>query len=171
MNKGKQSLKDAVVRHVKGFAVIFATVGTSIALLISWQGESWRSQYIDTALVVGLHWLIIFQLIWHILGHERPAYFGIPRVIKVLRSDSILLVEIQPWLGIGALTTIYVMEDEVERLLCGGEVINVQFNDFVQIAIRTEDVDYNYENELWKTLERTPTDQLIVKPGAYHGSK
>ena len=67
------------------------------------------------------------------------------------------------------MTTVFVVEDEFERLVCFGEVINIQYNDLVQIAIRVDEHGCMSSEEIWNTLERTDKKLLLVKPGPYHG--
>ena len=164
-----RSWKQAALRHIKAVPATVSLVGASIGMIVLWQGESWREQHINILMTNGIYWLILLHFIWHIVGHRCPEFFGIPRVKKILRSDKLIIVEKSPWLGIGVMTTLYIVEDEVERILCIGEVINVQYNDLVQIAIRHYDSNYESDDDIWKTLDRVDKKSLLVKPGSYRG--
>lgn len=169
LNRFRQSWTYAALRHVKAIPATVSLVCACIGVLVLWQGESWRAEYIGIAVLNGVYWILILHLIWHIIGHRCPEFFGIPRVRKTLRSDGLLIVEKSPWLGIGVMTTIYVVEEEYERLVCVGEVVNVQYNDLVQIAIRVDEQGYMSNDEIWNTLDRTDKKLLLVKPGPYRG--
>ena len=67
------------------------------------------------------------------------------------------------------MATIYVLENDFERFVYLGEVMNVQMNDLVQIFVRISDQGYVSEEEVWKTLERTDTAMILVKPGPMPG--
>jgi len=167
---GAQGWKAIATRHLRALAASLPMVIAIIGFLVVLKGEDWREQYIKIALLNGVYCLVIFHLVWHILGHKCPVFFGIPRVIEILRDDSILIVEKLPWLSIGVWTTIYVMENDFERLVCMGEVINVQYNDLVQIKIQVDNDGYSSKDAIWKMFERTEKKNLLVKPGAYRGS-
>ena len=165
----KPPWKQTAIRHVKAFFPIVALVAAILSLLVDWQGDDWRKQTIDLLLLHGVYWIVILHLSWQIFDHACPLFFGIPKVRRVLQSDGLLIVENSPWLGIGVMTTIYVLEADFERLVCIGEVVNVQMNDLVQIAVRTSEHGYGSEDEVWKTLDRTDKQMLLVKPGPYRG--
>ena len=140
-----------------------------IGLVALWGGEEGRQQNIDTALVHALYWLFILHLLWEIFAHQCPKEFGLPRVKAIRRTESVLIVEKSPWLGVGVMAPIYVLENDFERFVCLGEVMNVQMNDLVQIFVRISDQGYVSEEEVWKTLERTDTAMILVKPGPMPG--
>ena len=156
-----------VVWHAMGFggalAVVAAIVGLA-ALSLDWVEER-----IEWIALLGLHWALIFHLIRSILEYDCPTYFGNPRVKRVLRDDHLLIVERSPWLGVGVATSVYIVEDKLERLVCVGEVINVQLNDLVQIKVALTTKGMQCWKDIWKALDNQQMDSLIIRPGLHPG--
>jgi hypothetical protein len=167
--EGRLSWSQHVLRHAKVVGGSFTLVTAVITIVVLWRGDDWREQYINLLLLHGVYWIVILYLSWRIFDHICPQFFGIPRVKKVLQKDRLLIVENAPWLGIGVMTTIYVLEDDFERLVCIGQVVNVQINNLVQIAVRESDEGYPSEDEIWTTFDRSDKRMLLVKPGNYRG--
>ena len=88
---------------------------------------------------------------------------------KIIQHRRVILVDEAPWLGIGVVITLYVVEDDVERFLSIGVVTNVQYNKLVQIALRTDAESRESDSDIWEALDRTEKGSLLVKPGSYHG--
>ena len=167
--ESNHSWREAILRHVRAAPATVALVGTILSLIVLSQSEEWRAQYISLVLINGVYWILILHLSWHIIGHRCPEFFGIPQVKKILRNHELIVVEKSSWLGIGVATTIYVVEDDFERFVCIGEVVNIQHNNLVQIAIRNSETCYNSDDEIWNIFERTNKKFLLVKPGPYRG--
>ncbi|MDE2792094.1 MAG: hypothetical protein OXI81_16955 [Paracoccaceae bacterium] len=169
MQKTISLSKLAVVRHLKAILATIPLVGTVIGLFALWGGEEWRDRYIDLALLNAVYWVFILHLLWEVISHECPQTFRLPQVKAVMRAEHLLIVENSPWLGVGVMATIYVLENDFERFVCTGEVINVQMNDLVQIAARATGQQYASEDEFWTTLERIDRAAILVKPGPIVG--
>jgi hypothetical protein len=76
-----------------------------------------------------------------------------------------------PWLGVGVMTAIYLMDDdEIERLVCIGEVINVQSNGLVQIRTRSDAQGYPTSEEASAALSGSDKDRILVRPGLYRSA-
>lgn len=161
--------KSFFIKHLKAILATIPMVAAVVGLLALWGGEEWRQRYIDNVLIHAVYWVVILHLSWEIFSHECPATFRLPQVITVRRNEHVLIVERSPWLGVGVMTTIYVLENDFERLVCIGEVINVQVNDMVQIVIRTSEQGYISEEDVWNTLERTDRSMILIKPGPIPG--
>jgi hypothetical protein len=162
----KRSLGQSIVRHASAIGGIAALVIGIISVPAFWFGEPWRAEYGGWAVLNGTYWIAILYLIWLILTRPAPDFLGLPRA-RACRSSGLLIVEHSPWLSLGVMTAIYIMEDQVERLVCVGEVINVQSNGLVQIKARYHDQGYSSVQEAWQTLERTDKELILVKPGLY----
>ncbi len=86
-----------------------------------------------------------------------------------MRPEGLLIVEEAPWISLGVMTAIYIMEDDVERLVCVGEIANVQFNGLVQVSLRSDERGYADDEEIWKVFDRTDKRDILVKPRLYPG--
>ena len=84
--------------------------------------------------------------------------------------DKFILVKNAPWLGLGVMTAIYIIEKDVERLACIGIVKNVQSNGLVQISLETCQHGYRDEEAIWSSLNRIERKSILVKPGPYTGN-
>ena len=163
------SWKFVILRHLKALVVTLPLILAVIGALALWGGEEWRQRNIDHALLFGLHWLFILHLFWQILEHECPQFYGIPEVKVVRRTEKLLLVEKSPWIGVGVMTTIYVLENEFERLVCHGEVVHIQMNNMAQIRIHLVDDIGHTDDDVWQTFERIDKDSILIKPGPLRG--
>ena len=166
IKREKQPWKKSVVRHAGAVGTITGVVIAVIGVPSLWLGEPWRAQYGGWAVVNGAYVVALFYLIWLNLTRPAPDFLGVPKV-RFFKSGGLLLVEHAPWLSLGVLTAIYVMEDKLERLVCVGEIINVQSNGLVQIQTHHDDQGYGSEEEAWDVLERTDKELILVKPGLY----
>ena len=168
MRKLKSQTWNLPVRsHAIAIFAITSFIGVVIGLLSFWYGEDLSRQRIEFILINGLYWIVILYLIWWKNSHSCPDYFGLPKVKKFLSGERLLIVENAPWLGMGVFTTIYVVEDNVEKLVCVGKVINVQINDLVQILVQQNDLGYPTENDILEVFERTNSRKILVKPAIY----
>ncbi len=164
-----QTWKQNAIRHAKAFFGISTFVIAVVSLLIVSQGEDWRIKYIELCLLNAAYLVVVFYLVWIIVTRPSPDFLGMPRVVKLMRSDRLLLVDHSPWISLGVMTTIYIVEDDVERLVCVGEVVNVQDNDLVQISLSQHDRGLDAEDDIWSALERTERRSILVKPRLYPG--
>lgn len=138
-------------------------------LLVVLQGNSWLDQPNESLFIHAVQSIVILHLIWQIIDHRCPEFFGIPYVRKVLRNEKIILVDGAPWLGTGVMTTLYIVADDVELFLSLGEVTNVQHNNLVQISLRSNAGSHEVCDRVWETLERTDKKAVLVKPANYQG--
>ena len=164
------SWKHIAVRHIKAVLVTVPFLGAVIWLLAVWHGNSWLDKHSEFIIVNVVYTIIVLHLTWQIVDHRCPEFFGIPRVRKILQKEKVILVEGAPWLGIGVMTTLYIVEDDLERFLSFGEVTNVQYNNMVQIALRPDTDSHEFGSDVWAALDRTDKKALLVKPGSYRGS-
>jgi hypothetical protein len=155
-----------IVRHCTALAVILGAVSAIIGLLAVFYGGEWAIARRWWLVAHGLYWIAILYLAWIILTRAPPDYFGLPTV-KMVRNGGLLVVENVPWLSVGGLVSIHLIEDELERLICVGEVINVQSNGLVQIQVRHDDQGVVASGEVWSALERADKKLLLVKPGLF----
>ena len=156
-----------VVWHAKGIGGAFAVVASILA--ISVVSSEWVEERIELIVLFGVHWVVILHLARCILEYDCPTYFGNPRVRKVLRDDHLLIVEHSPWLGVGVATSVYIVEDQLERLVCVGEVINVQLNGLVQIKVALTPEGMQCWQDIWNALDKQQMDSLIIRPGIHPG--
>ena len=157
-----------VLWHAKSIGWALAAVASILAFASAFSLE-WIEERIEWIAFLGLHWVLILHLARCILEYDCPTYFGNPRVKKVLRDDYLLIVERSPWLGVGVATSVYLFEDQLERLLCVGEVINVQLNDLVQIKLALTTEGMQSWKDIWNALDKQQMDSLIIRPGLHPG--
>lgn len=121
-------------------------------------GQQWISDNAALILSHGIYWLIVPPVLAILLNRNSNDSFSPPKVRKVLEG-GILLVEQSDWLSHRTSVAVYIAEDDVERLACAGEVVNIQSNGLIQIeTIPISDID------LEETL-RSQRQNLLVKPG------
>lgn len=164
-----QTWRDNVLGHIKAVAGILGFVGLCIGLIVHFKGDTWREENIDICVLNGAYLAVISYLLWIILARRPPEFLGTPRVIKLMRSDNLLIVEGAPWISLGIMTAVYVVEDGVERLVCIGEVANVQFNGLVQVSLSPDERGYTHSEEIWQALDRADKKAILVKPRLYPG--
>lgn len=165
------SLKNRILGHLKIALGNFAVVAAGIALLVVWKGESWGEDDVRTAFLHGACAFVILHLIRQILGHQCPDFFGIPSVRQLSRSQGVLIVDRSPWLSHRVAVTVYVLENGIECWLCEGFVLNVQYNELVQISVQADEAENRSEKSLWDTLEKTDKKSILIKPGSYLGGR
>ena len=161
--------QDSALRHIKAIAGIVSFIAVCIGLLVLAKGEAWRETNIGLCILHGVYLALIFYLIWVIIMRRPPEFLGTPKVIRIMRPEGLLIVEEAPWISLGVMTAIYIMEDDVERLVCVGEIANVQFNGLVQVSLRSDERGYADDEEIWKVLDRTDKRDILVKPRLYPG--
>gem|GEM_PF-5279744 len=161
-------LRKGVIKHAAAFAAIFAAITALIGLIGWWQGEQWRVAFSNIAVVNGFYWNLIFYLMWILLNRETPDFLGIP-IVKAIHDKRMLIVDGAPWLSLGVLTAIYVKDGEYERLVCTGEVINVQTNKLVQILVREHEDAYEDIDAATEKLAQTSKDAILIRPGLFRG--
>lgn len=158
-----------LVRHFSAVGVIIGVLLAIVGALALWQGQTWQNQYGGWAIIHALYWVVILYLTWLLLTRAPPDFLGMPTVRMF--KDGILYVEQSPWLGVGVMTAIYQGdEDGIERLVCAGEVINIQSNGLVQIRVRYDLHGYSSEDDARKALEQAPKDRVLVKPGLFRSA-
>lgn len=160
--------RSKVVWHAKSIGGALAVVASILAIAAAFSFE-WIQERIEWIALLGLHWALILHLARCILEYDCPTYFGNPRVKKVFRDDRLLIVERSPWLGVGVPTSVYIVEDQLERLVCVGEVVNVQLNDLVQIKVALTTEGMQCWKDIWSALEKQQMDSLIIRPGHHPG--
>ena len=160
--------RSRVVWHAKSFGGALAVVAGVITL--AFLSLEWVQGRIGWIVLLGVHWTFILHFARCMLEHQCPTYFGNPKVRSVLRDDHLLIVERSPWLGVGVSTSVYAVEDELERLVCTGQVINVQLNDLVQIRVAPTTAGMTCWKDIWSALDSQHADSLIIRPGLHPGS-
>ncbi len=155
-----------LLRHAKVFAAILGAIVALITIVGWWQGEEFRVEYANVAILNGVYLIIVFYLLWIIIDRRPPDFLGVP-VVKAIHDHKILIVEGAPWLAMGVMTAIYTKEDEYERLVCTGEVVNVQANKLVQIHIRDHEEVFNDVKTVADKLEAMSKDSILVRPGLF----
>lgn len=153
--------------HAKSLGVISAGVASIVAIVgLATRNIAWAQEQIGWILLIGIHWVPIIHCVRCLIEHQCPTYYGSPTVRGVFRDGCLLLVEYSSWLGVGISVSIYVAENELERLVCAGEVINVQSNKLVQIKISSSTTGMRYSKDIWSALENQ-RENLIIRPGLY----
>lgn len=104
-------------------------------------------------------------------GPPVSRFFGIPSVRQLSRSQGVLIVDRSPWLSHRVAVTVYVLENGIECWLCEGFVLNVQYNELVQISVQADEAENRSEKSLWDTLEKTDKKSILIKPGSYLGGR
>ncbi len=131
------------------FGLVLALVGNSIS--------NWL-------MVLYPHWVAITYLVWLAMDFRTNA-FSSPPVRSVRLDEGLLIVGHRDWLGISVAVLIYKQDGEFERLICAGEVINVQKNGLVQIALRSSGLDETEIANVRAKLSDGENGTLIIKPG------
>ena len=167
--KTVQTWRDNVLRHIKTIAGILGFVGLCIGLIVHFKGDTWREENIEIYVLNGAYLAVISYLLWIIVARRPPEFLGTPKVIKLMRTDNLLIVEGAPWISLGIMTTVYVVDDGVERLVCIGEVVNVQFNGLVQVSLIPDKRGYTHNEEILQALDRADKRTILVKPRLYPG--
>lgn len=166
--KNGESRRAAVSRQVKALFLTFPFV--SALIYVSDLAMSWVKDNEWMVLLFGAQWLAILHLCWYVVDHRCPSFYDNPSVRKVLRANRLLVVERAPWLGIDVLIAVYVAEQELERLVCCGHVVNIQQNDLVQIQVVSTEFGLTSEDEIWSTLEASRRS-LLIRPGISQGGQ
>ncbi|MBB3568722.1 hypothetical protein [Rhizobium sp. BK491] len=162
----QEAVRKAVIRHAGAFAAIFAATTALIGIIGWWQGEQWRVTYSNIAILNGVYCILILYLLWIILSHDTPDFLGVP-VVKAIHDKKLLIVEGTPWLSLGVMTAIYIKDGEYERLICTGEVVNVQTNRLVQILVRENDDVFGDIDAATEKLAQTAKGAILIRPGLF----
>ena len=159
-------LKKSVLRHgaVAGGIVMFM-LGI-VSFFGWWFGDTWRAGYANIATVNAIYLSVILYLLWFILSRSSPDFLGTP-VVRAIHDKSLLLVDGAPWLSLGVMAAIYTKENDYERLVCTGEVINVQANRLVQVSIREVDHAFGDLEAVEKKLAEINKDSILIRPGLF----
>lgn len=159
-------LRKRVIRHCSALAIIFAFIIAVITLPSFLNGEKWRETYSYYALNHGLYWVAILYLIWIILSNDPPDTLGIPKV-KSIRADGLIIAEHMNWLSLGVMAAVYLNQDDIEKLVCVAEVVNVQSNGLIQIQIRQHDQGFASIDAAKDALSQASKSDILIKPGLY----
>jgi hypothetical protein len=150
---------------------LFGTVGLVVSVGAFFFGP-------DTKVVVG--WLVALAAVASVfLGVlSDAAYSGwkssrqaLPGVRKALVPPQnypgivkVLIVDSSDLFGVDALVSIYVKEDEYERLLAIGRVLTIQTNGFLQVGLTNlTDMDAETEKKL-DANDAALLKRLLIKP-------
>ena len=157
-SRSRDAWRLKLVWHAKGLGSALAVVVAVITLaaLVS----EWILDRIEIVALVGMHWVLLAHLARCILEHQCPTYFENPRVKHVMQDYGLLMVERSPWLGVGVATTVYIVQGDLERLVCAGHVINIQQNDLVQIKLSRVGAGLQSWKDIWSELEGQRADSL-----------
>lgn len=158
-------------RHVAiGYVAAIITIVSFVVGIISflgwWLGDEWRKAYSNIAIINGAYFSVILFILYFFLSKKTPDFLGIPRV-RLISGKDLIIVEGAPWLSLGVTTAIYVLEGEFERIVCAGEVINVQTNGLVQIQIREADLAYGSLEVATQALGSMSKENILVRPGLF----
>ena len=145
------------------FKIILAWIAI-VGLPFVLGGEDFRSSYWLWFAVLTPHWVLISYLVW-LAFDMRTNAFSSPPVRSVRIEEGVLIVGHRDWLGVSVAVLVFKQEGEFERLLCAGNVINVQQNGLVQIAISTSGLDDNEVRQVKEKISDGENHTLIIKPG------
>lgn len=138
-----------------GMASVLAGIYVVAILLM---GEAWVERNALYLLTHGAYWILISLLICAMFMMVGGNAFVSPKVIKVI-DEKILLLSKSNWIGHQTHVAIYSFDDDFERLIASGRVINIQSNGLIQIHV--ELLLENYSIDHLSKIKST----LIVRPG------
>jgi hypothetical protein len=164
--KRLENFRHTLLSHFGALIAIILGMMTFVGFVGWWQGEQWRVLYASSAIVHGLYWIVILYLAWVVLNRKTPDFIGNP-TIKSVYDRKILIVEDAPWLSLGVMVAIYTKEDQFERLVCVGEVINVQTNNLIQIAIRDYEEVFGSVEAVCDKLDKMSKSEILIRPGLF----
>lgn len=160
--------------HKLGLLDSFKTAGAILAFEFGAFGvialifdKVWIKNNIYIIMMHGVYIFMISFLIWLLLTKQDSDYIKAPKV-KIIR-DNLILVEAQPWLSVGVLVSVHILEDRVERFVCLGVIANIQQNNLAQVKIQTDD-DRIGVDEIMQKIHASDKDSIIIKPGMHLGS-
>lgn len=154
-----------------GYGRIMPLIGMGIALFAKY--------IIPDATTVSLRWAVIlvvvgiYLILWFL--HAAWTAFGIqPSVVTRVKwaypppktwpsAIALLLAEPSTLYSHDDIVSVYVMEDEFERLIGVGRVYNVQQNRIIQVLV-IQDVDFE---EGWAGIignDKTKLSKMLIKP-------
>ena len=88
-----------------------------------------------------------------------------PQVKIYYKNDDLLLVSAKDWLSLFVAVTIYKQEEELERFVCTGQVVNIQKNGLVQLRLDMDRVSADHIDFVHSAIGDGKLASLIVKPG------
>lgn len=150
----------ATRRALIAFGTAIGVIGGILSFfylgILVWVGDQWIEEQRLSIFWHGFYWFLLMLVTWYFISAEKPDGFESPTVISVL-DNGLLVVSASSWLGMNVSTAIYHLDDQFERFVCKGRVVNIQTNKLVQIETSGKD---GYLETL-----RTSRKQLLVKPG------
>lgn len=115
-----------------------------------------------------LYWLVCGAIFYTLWGMNKSKFaFISPKIIKIYKEESLILVEQGDWMGMQTAVTIYIVSDGLERLVCAAVVINVQSNRLDQLEIRKLENDPTTVNDIMQRIE-DGKKSVIIRPGVNH---
>lgn len=158
------AFKKPILRYAGAVGTILAFLITVLTVIGLVQGAHWLTASANSLILNGCYCFIILLLLWIILEWKPKDYLASPKIRTIL-DEGILVSGSSPWLGIGASIAVYAKEDEFERLVCAGKVINAQTNGLIQIQLlpiqpKQEPID------IVEKLKPRLSD-IIIRPGLH----
>lgn len=123
------------------------------------QGSEWISHNASLILTNGFYLLVVPPIISLALTFQPTIEFTSPKIKKVI-DKKVLLVEGQNWLSQQTVVAVFNINEDVERLVAVGVVINIQSNGLVQIECEIPD-GRNIELPNLSDMKSS----LMIKPG------
>lgn len=106
-----------------------------------------------------------FRYLYHEKSHLLPAVIrGLPASGLYAKASAILLLSSSPFFAYDTYVSIYIHDDEYEKMIGWGKVINIQENQKLQVAVYASSDD---GPDLWNGItgnNSTVIKRLIVKP-------
>jgi hypothetical protein len=164
-----ESTRHQLVRHANAVARILAFTFLPLAAISYFAGPDWRDKWGLLAVILAVHWTLIFYFIWLWLTAPRGTYLAVPDVVAFLRQRELLLVKSSPWLSVGVLVSVYRRNGDFDELIASGEVETVREDGRSQVKIFENDFSPSGEENLLDILEKTKMDKVIIRPGLARG--
>lgn len=153
------------MEKAKSFLVVLAGSASVIGLIFIGtsllMGTEWIEKYRLFILSHGVYWLIFPPILWAFRTSSTQPIFQSPEVKKTL-GNSVILVDRSDWLSHQTAVAVYYTDDEVERMLCIGQVINIQTNGLIQIELQPPNETGDFDKKLADLRQN-----LLIKPGIW----
>lgn len=169
MASPSNDIRAEIGRQVAGLVAIVGVTTAVIGIPALVYGEAWRARWASWIVVNGLWFIVAAFLLFVIFTRKAPQFLGIPRVISFHHDLKVLIVHGSPWLSMNVGVSIYVVEEDVERLVCVGEVQNVQTNNLVQIRLVEDSRSSFLHDDLEPFFVKTDVKKLLLKPALFQG--
>lgn len=146
-------------KYILPISGCFSFVAGVIALIALFSGEEWFAQNKHYIAAHSFYCWVVLSLSYFLLNREELTGIKLPKVLKVI-SDEIILVEPCNWLSHQTSVAIFKNDDDFERLIALGEVVNVQHDQKIQISYRLPN------NATGELPDLSPIKaSLMIKPG------